>query len=340
MRIDFHCFEGKNFPLVITPQQGYDVSTLGPWLKKADDQKQWLKEKLLEHGALLFRGFDIHNATAMHAFCDAIDAQLMDYPRGTSPRTEIAPYIYTSTEVAQHLPLPIHTEMSYTSVFPRALAFCCVVPPQHGGETPLADMKKVLQRLPAEVVKTFEEKGILYHQYCPSGHNNKKFKTWQDMFVTEDKKVAEQKCAEQGVTMAWLKDGSAKLTNPGTAIREHPKTAERIWFNQAHVFHPTMSAEFRYIGRPFMAMVVRGYEYLLEHFPKLLPPYPYGCTFGDGSSIPRATILAIRRAIWDETVTFRWEKGDLLLVDNLRLGHGRLPFKGDRKILAALIKTL
>ncbi len=35
-----------------------------------------------------------------------------------------------------------------------------------------------------------------------------------------------------------------------------------------------------------------------------------------------------------------WEKGDLLLIDNLRLGHGRLPFKGDRKILAALIKNL
>jgi alpha-ketoglutarate-dependent taurine dioxygenase len=39
-------------------------------------------------------------------------------------------------------------------------------------------------------------------------------------------------------------------------------------------------------------------------------------------------------------VTFRWEKGDLLLVDNLRFGHGRLPFRGERKILAALIKDL
>jgi alpha-ketoglutarate-dependent taurine dioxygenase len=340
MRIDFHTFEGKNFPLVITPQAGYDVSTLGPWLKKADDQKKWLKEKLLEHGALLFRGFDIHNATAMHAFCDAIDAQLMDYPRGTSPRNEVGQQIYTSTEVPHNLPLPIHTEMSYTAVFPRALGFCCVIPPREGGETPLADMKNVLARLPKNVVDAFEQKGILYHQYCPSGHNNTKFKTWQDMFGTEQRAVAEQKCAAQDVKIGWLKDGSAKLTNFGSAIRQHPVTGERIWFNQAHVFHPTMSAEFRYIGRPAMAKVVRVYEWLLETFPSIMPPYPYGCTFGDGSTIPRDYILAVRQAIWDETVKFPWKKGDFLLVDNLRLGHGRMPFTGERKILAALIKGL
>lgn len=89
-----------------------------------------------------------------------------------------------------------------------------------------------------------------------------------------------------------------------------------------------------------MAMVVRIYEWLLETFRQAMPPYPYGVTFGDGSSIPRHYITAIRQAIWDETVKFRWEKGDLLLIDNLRLGHGRMPFKSDRKILAALIKQL
>lgn len=201
-------------------------------------------------------------------------------------------------------------------------------------------MKNVLARLPQAMVKELEEKGILYHQYCPSGRNNKRFKTWQDMFATDDPKVAEQKCAAQNVTLEWRKDGSAKLTNPGVVVRLHPVTGERIWFNQIHVFHPSMSAEFRYIGRPWMASLVRQYEFLLEHCGAWIPPYPYGITFGDGSPIPRSFVLAIRQAIWDETVIFRWQKGDLLLVDNLRMGHGRLPFKGERKILAALISQL
>lgn len=320
-------------PFTIHAGQGQQITDLSA-------EREHLQRLLEAHGAILFRGFGVTSAEAMQGFCDALGAERMDYPRGTSPRHEVGKQVYTSTEVPANLPLPIHTEMSYTSVFPRALAFCCVTAPAKGGETPLADMKNVLERLPPDLVHAFENKGILYHQYCPSGHNNTKFKTWQDMFATEDKTIAEQKCAEQGVTIQWLPDGSAKLTNPGTAVRTHPVSGERIWFNQAHVFHPTMSAEFHYIGRPLMAVVVRVYEWLLENFPQSMPPYPYGCTFGDGEPIPREYILAVRKAIWDETITFRWQEGDLLWVDNLRVGHGRLPFKGPRKILAALIRSL
>lgn len=318
-------------PFIVHAEQGQAVASLA-------GEREHVQRLLLTHGAVLFRGFGVSHADLLQQFCDGLGAKRMDYPRGTSPRTEVGSQVYTSTEVPANLPLPIHTEMSYTSVFPRALAFCCVIAPQKGGETPLADMQQVLARLPADIVSEFEDKGILYHQYCPSGHNNNRFKTWQDMFATEDPSVAERKCAVQGVNIEWLKDGTAKLTNFGTAIRAHPVTGERTWFNQAHVFHPTMSAEFRYIGRPWMAMLVRQYEFLLENYPTLLPPYPYGCSFGDGSVIPRAYILAIRQAIWDETVSFRWQPGDVLLVDNLRVGHGRFPFKGPRRILAALIR--
>jgi hypothetical protein len=101
-----------------------------------------------------------------------------------------------------------------------------------------------------------------------------------------------------------------------------------------------MSSEFRYIGRPLMSLLVRGYEFLLQHAPGMVPPHPYACRFGDGGPIPRAYIHAIREAIWAETVTFPWQRGDMLLVDNLRLGHGRLPYRGKRCILAALIKDL
>src|SRR5690606_21617835 len=147
-----------------------------------------------------------------------------------------------------------------------------------------------------------------------------------------------QKCAAQGVTIEWQAKDVAKLTNPGCVVCQHPVTGERIWFNQVHIFYPSMSAEFRYVGRPLMARVVRGYEWLLEKLPSLLPPYPYGITYGDGSEIPREHILRVREAIWAETVKFPWQQGDVLLVDNLPLGHGRMPFKGPRKVLAALIQ--
>jgi hypothetical protein len=44
----------------------------------------------------------------------------------------------------------------------------------------------------------------------------------------------------------------------------------------------------------------------------------------------------IRQVIWDEAAQFRWEPGDLLLVDNERMAHGRRSFRGSRSVLVAM----
>ena len=137
-----------------------------------------------------------------------------------------------------------------------------------------------------------------------------------------------------------MKNGGAQLSNPGQAVRVHPVTGERVFFNQIATFHHSMSAEFFYIGRPLMACAVRAYEFLLDHTPRGTLPYPFGITFGDGEPIPRAQVMEIRQAIWAETVMFFWQQGDLLLIDNFKVGHGRMPYRGERRILAALIRHL
>jgi len=318
--------------------QGPD--TPGDFYRALQDHGDQLRRRLLDKGALVFRGFAIDTPLALHRFCEALGAQLMDYPRGISPRTEVAAEIYTSTEAPPNVPLPIHTEMSYTSTFPQALAFCCVTAPATGGETPIADMQRVLARLPLSMVGEFEQRGVVYHQYAPSGHGNTRFKTWQDMFATEERAAAEFKAQQQGVSITWQKNGAARLANPGTVVRAHPVTGERCWFNQVGTFHHSMSAEFRYIGRPVIGALVRCFEFLLDHLPGGVLQYPFAVTFGDGEPVPRDYILTIRKAIWDETLSFRWQRGDVLLIDNLRCGHGRFPFHGEREILAALIRNL
>ncbi|MFM9445922.1 TauD/TfdA family dioxygenase [Streptomyces acidiscabies] len=32
----------------------------------------------------------------------------------------------------------------------------------------------------------------------------------------------------------------------------------------------------------------------------------------------------------------RWQRGDIMLVDNIRVAHGREPFQGDREVLVAM----
>jgi alpha-ketoglutarate-dependent taurine dioxygenase len=45
---------------------------------------------------------------------------------------------------------------------------------------------------------------------------------------------------------------------------------------------------------------------------------------------------ALRAAYEAETVTFDWERGDVLLVDNMLTSHARSSFRGPRRVLVAM----
>jgi alpha-ketoglutarate-dependent taurine dioxygenase len=131
----------------------------------------------------------------------------------------------------------------------------------------------------------------------------------------------EQHCREAAIEFEW-KDGNRLRTRQvRPAIRTHPYTGEQSWFNHMLFFHITSLPP--NVRDAFVSGIKEE-------------DYPFNTYYGDGSSIEPSVLEEVREAYAQETVAFPWQKGDILMVDNMLAAHGREPFTGPRKIMVAM----
>lgn len=308
------------FPLVIQP---HEIASL------KSDRKQ-LKELLLQHGALLLRGFNLSKAEDFsHAIQELDLGTFVDYIGGDSPRTKICPGVYTSTEAPPYVKIALHNELSFMQHYPSHIFFFCEIPPLKSGQTMIASSKAVFNSIHPAVRERFEEKGILYTSHYPDKSSwirkvNPYHKPWSIVFETEDPKKVEALCKQHGITYKWHPSGWLEMHQKMPATLKHPLTQETLWFNQAHLFdfNPKLLGWWRYLATEML--------YLKPHT-KL-----HSVAFGDGSPIPKKDLYHILDVLDQCSVYFPWQKGDLLILDNLSAMHGRATFKGPRRILTSM----
>ncbi|MFX0592798.1 TauD/TfdA family dioxygenase [Melissospora conviva] len=282
----------------------------------AAEHQDVINARLDAYGAVLLRGFDAPEATAFSAFVRVFGEEMAEYTYRSTPRSKVGD-VYTSTEYPASEVIPLHNEMAYTSVWPRRLFFYSHVPAQTGGETPLADSHAVWQRIPAEIRERFERHGVRYVRNYRTGLGV----SWQETFSGMDRAGVEEFCRERGITYEWLDGGDLRTSETCQAVAVHPVNGRTVWMNQAHLFHVSNLPE-------------ATREALLELMAE--EDLPRNAYLGDGSPITDADLAAIREAYDAESLAFPWQQGDLLVVDNMAMAHGRLSFTGPRKTLVAM----
>jgi alpha-ketoglutarate-dependent taurine dioxygenase len=278
---------------------------------------------LLEHGAVLFKGFSVDTAEQFDDFMGDLPLALGNYVDGNSPRTKLSNAIYTSTEYPAELSISLHNELSYSDLWPARLYFCCVVAAATGGSTIIADSRRIMTDLPRDIVEQYEGKGVMYVRNLQGADGMGVGKSWQDTFETTSRSEVEGHCRERKIKYEWQPDGTLRLIQVRPGIAQHPHSGAKVWFNQADQFHPSTNP-------------ADVYEALLELYGDTPFDMPQYSCFGDGTPIPDEVLTQVRAVLAGREVVFPWEKGDVMVIDNMLTAHGRSPYTGARKVLVSM----
>jgi alpha-ketoglutarate-dependent taurine dioxygenase len=272
---------------------------------------------LLEHRALVFRGFDVTEETF-----ERVSSHLLRrreaYVHGNSPRTKVGDNIYTSTEFPPEYDISMHNELSYAHVWPSRLLFCCTRPAKSGGATPVLHGGLWLDAVGTEIRDAFRA-GVCYRQYLHGGVGLGK--SWQETFETDDPATVDEYLRAGDATWEWTDTGGLKVSQVRPAMIAHPVTGEEVWFSQMDQWHPATLGE--ETMRELAAIVPED-------------ELPQSVTFADGRPIPAQYATTVRDIGLTLAVDVAWQGGDVLLIDNAAVAHGRRSFSGSRRVLVGM----
>ncbi len=310
--IKTHYFQHGPLPLVIEPNvDGLDL----PFWVRAN--LKWIEQQLLKHGAILWRGFDVGSQSDFEKFLSSVDAPLMNYVEGATPRTSLGGNVYTSTEFPANQSIALHNELSYVVTFPMKVWFLCLQPADEGGETPIADVRRIHDLVSSSTRQRFIERGWMLVRNFGNGLGP----SWQSSYHVTDKIAAEDLFHRTKIEFDWKGDDGLRTRQVRPAITKHAVTGESVWFNHIAFWHvSSLESEVR--------------SAMLKVFKE--EDLPYNTYYGDGSAIDESIVDELREAYRRATAAFAWQKGDVLMLDNMLVAHGRRPFTGSRRVLAAM----
>lgn len=187
-------------------------------------------------------------------------------------------------------PLPLHGELYYQMPYPPALlCFYCETPPLEQGETLLCNGQALFQALPTSIQQLFLEQDLVYTRHSPLA-------VWQKDYQTQDAKALLQ----------FLK--SVPIEG-----EIHPETGELTTrYTCSALRHFRGDWCFMNNLIPF-ALRERDEPQATRSRVRL----------ANGQTLPAAALDALLTCSEALQHSIAWQKGDILLVDNRWVLHGR-----------------
>ncbi|CAG7956287.1 unnamed protein product [Penicillium salamii] len=287
-------------------------------------------KRLARHGTLLFRDLPIHNAEDFSKFAHAFGYKPHEIIGIVVDRPLLAPNVAPANEAPKEVLIYNHNESPQVPHAPEYIFFYGHRVPAIGGESPISSSLELFHRAQREIpefIDELAEKGILSKVTYRAEKQFEGGSTLRQAFGKEiqdgdDESTKRRKIEAQisrygrgkHTTWEWI-DDSLVLTHRLPAIRTQPGTNLPTLFTglAAYWKRTQLDTEAR------------------KNVTQQL--------FGDGTPIPEKYLARLAEITDEIQVLHRWEKGDVLVFDNIVAQHGRQPWQGeqsDRVIQASL----
>lgn len=286
---------------------------LSAWIRQNREQ---IDQALWSDGFVLFRGFDVGGVDGFED-CAASACDTLYKHYGDLPLASASENVYFATPYPKHLEIQFHNEASHTQSWPSRQLFFCLEPAPAGGEWTLSDGREVVKQLPPQMLQRFREQGLVYRRRFIRGLDA----SWQQFFKVESLQELRDKIAPSGYEVDAPSDNDVTVSYRTKAVLDLPERDTAAWFNQILLHHPD-------------ALPAEVDGMLSKHFRR--DQFPRTVFFGDGSSIPAEWIRTIDQVLTACSVRIQTQLNDVLLVNNLLMAHGRLPYTGNRQVRVAL----
>jgi hypothetical protein len=287
------------------------MTTLDPF------QNQRLSEDGYAVLSLKQLGVSISTPQELNEWLIQYPIQWCPYVFGQSRRTQLAGHVYTVSEYSSSLQIPTHHELSYTHHAPKWVVFYAHVPSENGAMH-LLDGRLVAESMHRDALwKDKLNLGMIYAKCMPSEPHLGMGQTWKQHFGTNDPDVVDLYLQQNGIDFEWLNNGWLRTEHQRPVLR-HSENQSLVWFAQPRLW------DLRH----------RGLTFFQHHRPQRL--WPTAIHWGDGTNISKKCFDWLDDFEHKFKVDIHLQQGEILIVDNHRMAHGRGPFEGERQHWVAM----
>merc|ERR550532_3069898 len=312
-------------PLIIDAAEFGDVMTKDAELEYFKSRCKEIMEQLQTHGAIWLRNFEMtKDANGFRAMYEALQLNPCLDPIHTSglrKMTDKKDAVYEAVNkpsLAQHF-VGLHNESTYVKTA-KFGAFVCFKPASEGGgEFIIADSAKIINDMDKDVLGRLYERKVRisvsnldlnFVNIFPDGVKDGVKDPLQELILS----VVAPKF-DMDLEMIYGADQSnpnrlQAIEHAQSPITTHPVTGQPVWFCNLH----------------------NHSRYLRDRRPCTVPEVGMTDVYhGDLGKIAPADVRHINEVCEKNIVDMMMKEGDVVLLDNYMVLHGRRTFNGERK---------